>query len=654
MVKNWAGVKEDIERLYHVENKPLSEVMRLIKGLHQFHASERSYRTQLQKWGFLKYNTETNPRVRNGAKTGKATTRRRLNVQPSSQSADASSANMSFSNHAIMSEFALNDINHQQWNFETEVPVEGAVASYTNPQYDQSLRNASVVPVQYALGLDDVDASGQTALHRAIVSKDVDQTKTLLEKGAAVDIKDDCDNQPLHYAVMSKDPGLVRLLLGYGADTNAAGNLGRTPLHLAISLSDADVAGLLLDEGASTSSQDHNGDSALHLAVSVEPWSVLVNHYKASPAPLVDVLIKAKADMDVSNARGFTPFHKLLSRSYAGNEYFYIPKFIESGASVHRLLPHGMAPFEVFLAKSGFPWEEYRYSKSSKNLALRSFVEHGADPATQLACREPLILYVISKCLNDSSWSQNKWKDFTLLDLLCKHVRIGSMKDSGNTTLHQLALTCGQWGVSKKARIREAMETLLNKGENPNQQNVDGETPLLLLFTKASKESTKSVLQCLRTLLAHGADPMIMDSNGNTALFAAAKILKSDELNSVLAAVAELQISADSVHPSGSTGPSRFVWKDWEQAIREDNWANAKTHVLAPSDDIPPGIAQNLRDAAVRFLAGRHINRAKTMFQTDADANEKRRTLVATILRDCQLQNFELEATWVTYLLTLC
>lgn len=39
MVKDWTGVKKDVERLYHVENKPLSEVMRLVKGLHGFHAS---------------------------------------------------------------------------------------------------------------------------------------------------------------------------------------------------------------------------------------------------------------------------------------------------------------------------------------------------------------------------------------------------------------------------------------------------------------------------------------------------------------------------------------------------------------------------------------------------------------------------------------
>ncbi|KAH7094898.1 ankyrin repeat-containing domain protein [Paraphoma chrysanthemicola] len=570
--------------------------MRLIKGLHGFHASERSYRTQLQKWGFLKYNTETNPRVRNGAVTGRAVTRRRLNVQPPSQSADVSSANLSFSTHAIpsMPGFALNDINPQHWTFETEVPVESAGTSYANSQYDQTIQNASGVPVQYALGLDNVDASGQTALHRAVVREDINQIRSLLEKGAAVDIKDNGDNQPLHYAVMSKDPDLVRLLLRYGADTNVAGSLGRSPLHLAISLCDVEVAGLLLDEGASTTSQDHNGDSALHLAVSVESWSA------ASPAPLVDILTKAKADMNVPNARGLTPFHKLLSRNYDKKEYDYIPKFFESGASVNRPLPHGLSAFELFLAKSEYPWDCCGYFETlRRKRALTSFVEHGADPVTPLPSGESFI----SKCLEQSTWSWDNSESFALLELLCKNVRIGPIKENGNTTLHQLALACGRYWISKKARIHEAMEVLLNKGEDPNRQNLDGETPLLLLFANASKESSRPALQCLKTLLANGADPMIVDLKGNTSLFAAAKKQKGDEVNSILTAMREPKGPNDPVNSSGSTGPSRFIWKNWEEAIREDKWVDAKTHILAPSDDIPPDIAQKLCDTAFRVLS---------------------------------------------------
>jgi len=39
MVKDWTALQEEIRKLYHVENKPLIEVMRLVKGKHGFHAS---------------------------------------------------------------------------------------------------------------------------------------------------------------------------------------------------------------------------------------------------------------------------------------------------------------------------------------------------------------------------------------------------------------------------------------------------------------------------------------------------------------------------------------------------------------------------------------------------------------------------------------
>jgi hypothetical protein len=39
MAKDWTPLKEDIRKLYCSEDKPLKEVMRLIKGRHGFHAS---------------------------------------------------------------------------------------------------------------------------------------------------------------------------------------------------------------------------------------------------------------------------------------------------------------------------------------------------------------------------------------------------------------------------------------------------------------------------------------------------------------------------------------------------------------------------------------------------------------------------------------
>jgi hypothetical protein len=39
MVKNWEPLKEEIKKLCHTEDKPLKEVMRLMKGKYDFHAS---------------------------------------------------------------------------------------------------------------------------------------------------------------------------------------------------------------------------------------------------------------------------------------------------------------------------------------------------------------------------------------------------------------------------------------------------------------------------------------------------------------------------------------------------------------------------------------------------------------------------------------
>lgn len=39
MVKDWDRFHDDIRKLYHVENNPLREVMRIIKGKHGFQAS---------------------------------------------------------------------------------------------------------------------------------------------------------------------------------------------------------------------------------------------------------------------------------------------------------------------------------------------------------------------------------------------------------------------------------------------------------------------------------------------------------------------------------------------------------------------------------------------------------------------------------------
>jgi hypothetical protein len=39
MAKDWEPLHDEIRELYHVKNKPLAEVMRVVKGKHGFVAS---------------------------------------------------------------------------------------------------------------------------------------------------------------------------------------------------------------------------------------------------------------------------------------------------------------------------------------------------------------------------------------------------------------------------------------------------------------------------------------------------------------------------------------------------------------------------------------------------------------------------------------
>ena len=60
--------------------------------------------------------------------------------------------------------------------------------------------------------------------------------RLLLEKGAGINLYDDCGRTPLHYAVTSINEyvvEIVRLLLDKGADINLNDEDRRTPLHYA-------------------------------------------------------------------------------------------------------------------------------------------------------------------------------------------------------------------------------------------------------------------------------------------------------------------------------------------------------------------------------------------------------------------------------------
>ena len=80
---------------------------------------------------------------------------------------------------------------------------------------------------------DRRDLFGNTPLHRAVCTGQVDSAALLISWGADVNARDDAGATPLHQAILAGDSRIGALLVEAGADLSTATDHGMTPLQLA-------------------------------------------------------------------------------------------------------------------------------------------------------------------------------------------------------------------------------------------------------------------------------------------------------------------------------------------------------------------------------------------------------------------------------------
>ncbi|MDR2377463.1 MAG: ankyrin repeat domain-containing protein, partial [Puniceicoccales bacterium] len=107
---------------------------------------------------------------------------------------------------------------------------------------------------------------GQTLLHFAARGGHMRLTRLLLEKGAAVEAKDNDENTPLLLAALNGYTEVVPLLLEKKATVEAKNKYGNTPLILAVSNRHTEIVRLLLEKGAEVEAKTNDGDPPLILA----------------------------------------------------------------------------------------------------------------------------------------------------------------------------------------------------------------------------------------------------------------------------------------------------------------------------------------------------------------------------------------------------
>jgi len=83
-------------------------------------------------------------------------------------------------------------------------------------------------------------------------------------------------------------------------------------------------------------------------------------------------------------------------------------------------------------------------------------------------------------------------------------------------------------------------------------------------------------------------------------------------------------------------------WENWNRGLQMDNWTEAKnllTFRNGPFTDVELG--------AYWILAEKHMDKAKNMPAGNLDEQRIRRSYVAGILRDCRMQNIQIDSKYV-------
>jgi hypothetical protein len=106
-----------------------------------------------------------------------------------------------------------------------------------------------------------------TPLMEAVLAKDREAVRSLLEQGADPDVHDtDQEWTALHLAARGNDAAIVKLLLDYGAEVDSVDTFGNTPLWRAMFEGADDAIALLLEHGADPGRKNHSGVSPQDLS----------------------------------------------------------------------------------------------------------------------------------------------------------------------------------------------------------------------------------------------------------------------------------------------------------------------------------------------------------------------------------------------------
>lgn len=363
---------------------------------------------------------------------------------------------------------------------------------------------------------------GQTSLHFAASTGNVEMMKCLLAHGADVDVTDPRGLTPLHNAAREGRPEAAEILVSEGADIHAKSAAGKTPLdYAAMPVWDVDayrigperirrcrqVGSYLLSHGATSTAFElawlgdldrlavRVGDDPSLVNAEAHEEPILFHAIRGGDREVVAYLLEQGAKLEVQGRLQQAPLHVAAYIGHAD----VAEALIGQGADVNEKGPWG---------ETALHWAAFRGNADVAEVLLRS----GAEPDIQTTAHVVDLSYRADDA--DPVEREIKWFD-TREEQRRRGWQVAGRPrlafTTGDTPLH----TAAYWNHPEIVRL------LVGGGAGVSAQNQWGQTPVHLAAVCGYAEVAEELLDA-------GADPGATTKTGVTAIHLAKRTKAGD------------------------------------------------------------------------------------------------------------------------------